>query len=235
MSQDYKSRIWTGRRLAHTLLVFVLLATALSAGCNQDADFNHTKTTTNAPAAPAAPPAKPAPAPALTSLPADIQQIEMQTLDGQPFRLADYSGKVLVLDLWATWCGPCRLEIPELVALHKEYKARGVEVVGLTIEGLTEQEQEQKADAVRRFASDFKINYRIGWADQNLAISLLSPSGSIPQTYVIGRDGRIVGKFRGYSPAVGAQIRQWVDQALGETQAKVNRPGAEARESEARR
>jgi thiol-disulfide isomerase/thioredoxin len=216
MSQDHTSRaprLWTRRRLAHTLVVFMLLAVALSAGCNKEADFNHTAN------APAPQPTTKAPAPQpsaapLTSLSASLQQTEMQTLDGKPLKLADYSGKVLVLDLWATWCGPCRLEIPELVALHREYKNRGVEVVGLTIEGLTPEEKAQKTAAVRKFADEFKINYTLGWAEQNLAVSLLMPSGSIPQTYVIGRDGRIVGKYRGYSPAVGAQIRQWVEQAL---------------------
>ena len=103
------------------------------------------------------------------------------------------------------------------MALHRAYKARGVEVVGLTIEGLTEEQQTQMLPAVRRFADEFKINYTIGWAEENLARAFLLPSGSIPQTYVIGRDGRIVRRFTGYSPMLAEQIRQTVDQALSGT------------------
>jgi hypothetical protein len=69
---------------------------------------------------------------------------------------------------------------------------------------------------VHQFADQYKISYTLGWADRALAVALLSPSGSIPQTYVIGRDGRIVGHFTGYDPggSTAARIRQKVDQAL---------------------
>ena len=70
----------------------------------------------------------------LKELPASAIDAELKTLDGKTLRLADYKGKVVVLDLWATWCGPCRQEIPHLVALRNDYAARGVEVIGLTIE-----------------------------------------------------------------------------------------------------
>lgn len=212
------ARIWTSGRSTLALVVCALLTVALSASCNNEA---HYETTTNAPP-PAAQPTRrnlPPPPPAASPLPAGLQQTAMTTIDGKPLKLADYSGKVLVLDLWATWCGPCRYEIPDLVALHKEYQRRGVEVVGLTIEGLTEADQQQKTAAVHQFADQFNISYTVGWADRGLAVALLSPSGSIPQTYVIGRDGRIVGHFTGYDPngATAARIRETVEQALAGT------------------
>lgn len=210
------ARIWTSKRLALALLVFALLAVAFSASCNKEANY---EATNNAPTAPPASRTAAPPQPAATAasmLPDNLKQTEMKTLDGKMLKLADYSGKVLVLDLWATWCGPCRYEIPDLVALHRDYQGRGVEVVGLTIEGLTEAEQQQKLVAVQQFASQYKISYTLGWADRGLAVALLTPSGSIPQTYVIGRDGRIVGHFVGYNPSgsSAARIRQTVDQAL---------------------
>jgi thiol-disulfide isomerase/thioredoxin len=115
----------------------------------------------------------------------------------------------------ATWCGSCRLEIPELIKLHQDYNGRGVEVVGLAFENMNNQTPENESK-VRAFADQFKINYTVGLATDEVAGSLLLPTGSIPQTYVIGPDGRIVGHYKGYSPAVGAQIRQWVDEALKE-------------------
>jgi thiol-disulfide isomerase/thioredoxin len=218
MNQAHTSRIWTSKRLALALVVFALLAVALSSSCNNEANYGATN---NTPARPPAPPRsatqpQPQPAAANNVFPESLKQIQMKTLDGQPLQLANYAGKVLVLDLWATWCGPCRYEIPDLVALHNEYQGRGVEVVGLTIEGLTEAEQQQKSAAVHQFADQYNISYTLGWADRSLAVALLSPSGSIPQTYVIGRDGRIVGHFTGYDPggSTAARIRQTVDQAL---------------------
>jgi thiol-disulfide isomerase/thioredoxin len=199
------------------LFVFALLAVALSAGCNKEANYEAVNNAPPAPPAPARSATQPPPAAANNVLPDNLKQTEMKTLDGKRLRLADYSGKVLVLDLWATWCGPCRLEIPELVALHKDYKPRGVEVVGLTIEGLTAEDRARKEPAVRAFASEFKINYTVGWAEESLARAFLMPSGSIPQTYVIGRDGRVVRRFTGYSPRLAPQIRQSVDQALAGT------------------
>ncbi len=213
------ARIWTSQRITLTLVVFALLSVALSSSCNNEANY---EASNNAPATPGTRPSTPPPAAATattTALPAGLEQTEMKTIDGKPLKLADYSGKVLVLDLWATWCGPCRYEIPDLVALHKEYQGRGVEVVGLTIEGLTEDDQQQKTAAVHQFASQFKISYTVGWADRGLAVALLSPSGSIPQTYVIGRDGRVVDHFTGYDPrgSTAARIREAVEQALAGT------------------
>ena len=217
MTQDHTPRIWTRKRLMLALFVFALLAVALSAGCNKEANYEAVNNAPPAPPAPARSATQPPPAAANNVLPDNLKQTEMKTLDGKRLRLADYSGKVLVLDLWATWCGPCRFEIPDLVALHKDYQGRGVEVVGLTIEGLTEEEQRQKAASVNQFASRFKITYTLGWAERELAVALLSPTGSIPQTYVIGRDGRVVRRFTGYSPMLAPQIRQSVDQALAGT------------------
>src|SRR6266508_1365662 len=67
-------------------------------------------------------------------LPENVMQASINLLDGQKAKLADYAGKVLIVDVWATWCGPCRPEIPHLVELANEYKGKGVEVIGLTNE-----------------------------------------------------------------------------------------------------
>src|SRR5262249_42407648 len=87
-------------------------------------------------------------------LPENIMQASIKLLDGQKTKLADYSGKVLVVDLWATWCGPCRQEIPHLVEIAKEYKSKGVEVLGLTNE-----DPEADSERVKQFSESFKINY----------------------------------------------------------------------------
>ena len=148
-----------------------------------------------------------------------ILETEIQGVDGKAFHLADYKGKVVVLDLWATWCGPCRVEIPHLNTIKDQYGAKGVEVIGLTNE-----DPETDGQKVRDFARDLKINYKLGWATPTLWVSL-GRAQSIPQTYVLGRDGRPVRFFAGFTPqslpdglndhvATPARVQKAIEQAL---------------------
>src|SRR6476646_4788362 len=146
-------------------------------------------TTTPAPAVKAAPPALP-------DLPPEVSVVPLKDATGASFKLADFFGKVMVVNLWATWCGPCRQEIPELVKLHKEFHSRGVEMIGLTTEN-----PEASAERVRKFIQDFQIDYRIGWAPVQVAAPLMKENQAIPQIFVISRDARILKHFRGFSPA----------------------------------
>ena len=146
---------------------------------------------------------------ALPEMPAGVTQGDFQTLDGGSLRLANLAGKVVVLDLWATWCGPCRSEIPHLVQLGKDYKDRGVEVIGLTTENPT-----AAAQKVRDFVREFQIDYTIGWAG-NLGPALMQGNSSIPQKFVITRDGRLMKRVIGFNKQTGtAQLREAVEQAL---------------------
>ncbi|CAN5243668.1 MAG: TlpA disulfide reductase family protein [Pyrinomonadaceae bacterium] len=208
------NKVWTSSRIALAAIVFVLLAMALSSSCNPtDVTSTNTSVPTNTTTAPAksAPPVAPAKA-APVALPAEIKEATNTTLDGKTFKLKDYEGKVLVLNLWATWCGPCRKEIPEFIAMHRDYQGRGVEFVGLTIED----DRGNTPEAVKEFTEQFKINYPVAWADQNLWATLLSPNYGIPQTYVLTKDGRVLKKFVGYSPQVGGMVRAAVEQALSD-------------------
>jgi thiol-disulfide isomerase/thioredoxin len=133
---------------------------------------------------------------------------EIQGVGGKPFRLADFNDRVVVLDIWATWCGPCKLQIPHLIKLNNEYKSKGVEVVGLTTE-----DPASDAELVRDFAEEFKINYKLGWATADIALPLMKGSASIPQTLVIAPGGRVLNRFRGFSPRLDEMIRAAVDKA----------------------
>jgi thiol-disulfide isomerase/thioredoxin len=131
-------------------------------------------------------------------------------LDGKERRLTNYAGKVVVVDLWATWCGPCRVEIPHLIALAKEFKGRGLEVIGLTTEDPT-----KDTDKVREFAQQFKIDYPIGWANGEFALGLMQRRNSIPQTYVIGRNGQVHKYFIGFNAQTSPpQLRAAVEEAV---------------------
>jgi peroxiredoxin len=131
---------------------------------------------------------------------------------GASIKLSDYSGKVMLVNLWATWCGPCRMETPELVKLNKEFKERGVEVIGLSTE-----DPEASAGAVNDFVRAYKVDYQVGWARREVALALMQGRTNIPQSFIIARDGRILKRFIGFNPqSTPPQLKQALEQALAE-------------------
>ena len=206
--------LWTPARLAFTIVVLSLIAALGVSSCNSSdekrAEEIPGKTAT--PARGAAPPQRSAaPAPLMT-LPASINTAELKAVSGAPIKLSNYAGKVLVVNLWATWCGPCRSEIPELVKLHKEFRSQGLEIVGLSTE-----DPDRSAEAVRNFVQDFEISYRIGWATNEVAMELMQGRDSIPQSYVITRDGHVLKRFIGFHPVnTPPQIKEAIQDALNQ-------------------
>jgi thiol-disulfide isomerase/thioredoxin len=154
-------------------------------------------------------PSAPAGETGMRALPASVLNAELWDLEGKVFRLSDYHGRVVVLDIWATWCGPCREEIPHLMGLSREYGPRGVEVIGLTVE-----DPSSEYRTVRNFARDFQINYRTGWAPPVWTLRLTDGNGAIPQTFVIGRDGRIHLHATGFSEKTPGLLREAIERAL---------------------
>jgi thiol-disulfide isomerase/thioredoxin len=141
-------------------------------------------------------------------LPENLMQASINLLDGQKTRLADYSGKVLIVNLWATWCGPCRQEIPHLIEIAKEYKGKGVEVIGLTKE-----DPDNQPETVKQFSELLKINYPIGWVDDEMQSELMRGRAAIPQAYIIGRDGKILKHYVGFNPRVVPQMKAVIEAA----------------------
>jgi thiol-disulfide isomerase/thioredoxin len=162
----------------------------------------------NAPASASAPAVTDAP-PAWTDLPPEVALAPLKDVNGASFKLADFFGKVTVVNFWATWCGPCRREIPELVKLHKEFQSRGVEMIGLTSE-----DPGASAEKVRKFIQDFQIDYRIGWATGQVSAPLMQGHTAIPQIFVISPDARILKRFVGFSPAYAPELKQVLEDAL---------------------
>jgi thiol-disulfide isomerase/thioredoxin len=146
------------------------------------------------------------------ALPEDILARQLQSLDNGSFSLGDFGGKVVVVNLWASWCGPCRMEIPEYEKVRKEYAGRAVEFIALTTE-----DPRTSANRVNRFVHEVKFGFRLGWADRETARTLMNGRSAIPQTLVIGSDRRIVSHWTGYSRAQGGdRLRQTIDHALSE-------------------
>lgn len=216
-----RQNFWTPARLVFTFAAFSFLLAFGTTSCSRSTEVSDKNEATQAPpsvsvtssgGAPANNTTVPAPAgnAATAALPAKILQAEFKGLDGKAIKLSDYAGKVVVLDMWATWCPPCREEIPHLVEVSKEYGKRGVEVIGLDIDP-----GQDDAETVRSFAKQFNINYKLGWAEQDVALTLMQGEGSIPQTLVISRDGRVVAHFRGYSSLLTPnKMRAAIDDAV---------------------
>jgi thiol-disulfide isomerase/thioredoxin len=202
---------WTTARAALTLSALALLAALGFAGCNsRDRETENAPkvTVTAGPRANGTPAAAPTPAEP-RMLPASALDAPLKTLEGKAFKLSDLKGKVLVIDLWATWCGPCRSSIPELVAMQKEYGPKGFEVVGLDIDP-----ESDTPEDVTRFAKEFDINYKLAFADRELAISLMR-GGNIPQSIIVNRDGQITEHLVGFHPVnTPKRMRAAIEQAL---------------------
>src|SRR3712207_5457774 len=167
-----------------------------------------------APTAEPAPPVTPRAAssvtPAYGRLPEDLLKRELRSIEKGSFRLADFGGKVLVVNLWASWCGPCRSEIPDFEEVRRHYAGRGVEFVGLTTENPRTDE-----GRVRAFLRDVKFGFRLGWADRETATGLMKGRHVIPQTFVVDPEGNVVLHMRGYGRERGvAMLRGAIDRAL---------------------
>jgi peroxiredoxin len=217
---DVTQRFWTPARMIVTVVGFALLSALGLSSCNSANEGNKNGVASSSPSsgtkAPNAPRAGNA-APPITgpvALPQQLRDLKLQTLDGEALKLSDYSDKVVVVNLWATWCGPCKMEMPDLVKLNHEYKSRGLVVLGLA----TSYNEQNDQERVKNFIHTQNVDYKIVWDDGTLAAPLVQSvngAGVIPQSFVISRDGHIVKHFQGFSPYSTPQLmRQAVEDAL---------------------
>lgn len=128
--------------------------------------------------------------------------------DGKRSLFSEYKGKVLILDYYATWCNPCRKSVPHLIELQKKHGDQGLQVIGLNVGG------PQDLEKVPGFAREMGIQYPLAVPDDELVEFMLSDNSSIPQTFVFDREGILVERVIGFSPAVGARIDSAVENAL---------------------
>lgn len=115
----------------------------------------------------------------------------LNTLDGAPQNLAAWRGRILVINYWATWCAPCREEIPLFVLLQREYAAKNVQFIGISID---------QPDKVRAFAKEFKVDYPLliaGLDAVELSRKAGNKAGVLPYTLVLDRSGKIAGSLVG--------------------------------------
>jgi thiol-disulfide isomerase/thioredoxin len=153
--------------------------------------------------------------PAFVAIPTELREASLQTIDGGSLKLSDFSDKVVVVNIWATWCGPCRMEMPELIKMSNEYKSRGLVVLGLA----TTYNEQNDPQRVKDYVKDQNVPYKIIWDDGTLAgplVEAVHGRSVIPQSFVISRDGKIVKHFSGFNAYQTPQLmRQAIEDALG--------------------
>src|SRR5690349_16855806 len=125
---------------------------------------------------------------ALYSASVSAQQVkaprfEVKDLNGRTVRLSNYQGKVVLVNFWATWCPPCRAEMPDLVRLQREHAKHGLQIIGITY-------PPESKDRVRRFARSLKVNYPIVLGTRQIKAQFSSDE-TLPLTVVIDRDGKV--------------------------------------------
>ena len=143
-------------------------------------------------------PATPAPG---SSTFAPAPDVEFEALDGKPIRLSSLRGRVVLLNFWATWCLPCRAEIPEFNALQRDLEPKGLSVVGVSVSPV------DTSDSIRSFQKDIKQDYTILRGAEEIG-SRFGNGPGLPVTYIIDRAGRIRQKF------IGPQTRENFEAAI---------------------
>jgi cytochrome c biogenesis protein CcmG/thiol:disulfide interchange protein DsbE len=116
----------------------------------------------------------------------------LKDMNGKDVALSAYKGKVILLDFWATWCAPCKIEIPNFVELYTKYQSRGFVVLGISVD--------DPVSALKSFAEQFKMNYPVlVGADRDDVKNAFGPPVGFPTAFIIGRDGKICTSHTGFA------------------------------------
>ena len=144
-------------------------------------------------------------------VPTAISQAEIKDLEGNTFKIEDKKGKVVLINLWATWCGPCRAEMPELVALQEKYRDKGFEVVGLDTD-------DESVEEIKAFAEKMKLNYQLGYASGKILSEFIKITrlAGIPQTMIVNREGKMVLVIGGGGTKAINNIKEMVEKTVNE-------------------
>lgn len=148
-------------------------------------------------------------------------ELVLPDLFGAEQKLSALRGRVVILNFWATYCGPCVKEMPDLAAIQNQYAALGVQVVGATAETMAEQK------LVRKFITDLKINFPI-WLGATVAdMARFGLGPALPGTAIIGRDGKIVAVYRGVISQ--ADLKKQLDTLIAQAQREAKEQIAQSR------
>ena len=133
----------------------------------------------------------------------------LQSLDGKTVHLSDFRGKAVLLNFWATWCQPCKIEMPWFADLQRQYAAEGLQVVGIAMD-------EASPEDIGKFAKDLGVNYPVLVGKEEVG-NAYGGVQFLPATFYIGRDGKVVDKVFGLKGR--GEIESAIKKALAQGQA----------------
>ena len=157
----------------------------------------------------------------LTTKSSPAPDFTLESLDGKSMRLSDLRGKAVLLNFWATWCGPCKIETPWLVELQNQYGSQGLQVIGVAMD-------DSGKEDIAKFAKDMGVNYPVLLGKEAVG-DAYGGVPALPETFFIGRDGKIVDKIIGLKGK--AEIEDSIKKALGTETAKSGASGEPIREN----
>ena len=128
----------------------------------------------------------------------------LESLDGKTTKLSDFRGKAVLLNFWATWCSPCKIEMPWFVELQKQYGAQGLQIVGVAMDDASKED-------IAKFAKDMGVNYPILIGKESVGDEY-GGVPALPESFFIGRDGKVVDKIIGLKGK--AEIEDTIKKAL---------------------
>jgi peroxiredoxin len=142
----------------------------------------------------------------------------LQTLNDSSYTLSNLRGKVVLINFWATWCGPCRMEIPEFNELHKSYNEKGLEILGISVS--------DNKNQLKNFAKSFAVDYPLLYGSTRDMNKIMKDYGgvyAVPSTFLVGKKGSIVWKYPGailkdYDPQTFATLIYEIEKGLKENE-----------------
>ncbi|MGA9544325.1 MAG: TlpA disulfide reductase family protein [Candidatus Sulfotelmatobacter sp.] len=143
----------------------------------------------------------------------------LESVDGKSLRLSDLRGKAVLLNFWATWCGPCKIEMPWFVDLQKEYGSQGLQIVGVAMDDASKED-------ISKFAKDMGVNYPILIGKESVGDEY-GGVPALPESFLISRDGKIVDKIIGLrgKAEIEDDVKKALDTQAAKSEASVHRAG----------
>lgn len=133
----------------------------------------------------------------------------LKDIDGRTVRLSDYRGKVVVINFWATWCVPCAAELPHLQRIYDKYRARGLELLAVSMDG-----PESVASVVPQ-ARQYGLTFPVLIDEETRVVGIYNPKRTAPYTAIIGRDGAVANTREGYSAGDEVALEAELQALLG--------------------